>query len=118
VAQPLVDAAEAAARVRAALAYAGVTVKAAPTYADLASTGLTYATLTRIVSPTDPRGADIELLWAIADACNVPRRFMEEGFAGLAETGLADRMAELEREMAELRRLVGGDEGNPRRRPA
>lgn len=106
MARLLVDAAEAAARVRAALGYAGLTVKQAPTEPRLKDADITYATLTRIVSATNPRGADIEELWAIADACGVPRRFMERGFVELAEAAQADRLEALANDLAALQQRV------------
>ena len=105
-----------AARVRAALAYANIklTDKGKP-----ASVGsISQSTMARIVSPTNPRGASIEELWEIADACGVPRSFMEEGFS---ESGSADdRVSELEAQMAAVGVLLpllaqaGGYELSPR----
>lgn len=106
VARLLVDASEAAARVRAALGYANLTVKQAPREQRLKDANITYATLTRIVSATNPRGADIEELWAVADACDIPRRFMERGFDELREAGQAERIETLANDLAALRRRV------------
>jgi hypothetical protein len=107
--RPLVDPVDAAARVRAALAYANLNVKQAPEQQRLKDADISYATLTRIVSATTPRGADIEELWAIADACDVPRRFMEQGFREEpTEADLAHRIEELANDLAALRRRVEG----------
>lgn len=65
-----------AARVRAALAYAALR------YEDVdarTGRGMTAAKLRRIASATQPRGATLDELWAIADACNVPRAWLETG---------------------------------------
>lgn len=91
----LIDPEEAARRVRAALAYADIDVKASP-----AATGISYATMQRIVSPTSPRGATIEQLWAIADACDVPRRFMEHGFTS------SDVPEDIESQLSEIRDVL------------
>jgi hypothetical protein len=78
-----------AARVRAALAYSGD---------GLAEIGersrLGQAKLRRIASQKNPRGAMPDELWAIADACGVPRAWLEIGeWNDLA--GQADVPAEL-----------------------
>jgi hypothetical protein len=63
-----------AARVRAALAYSG------DGFADIGErSGLGQAKLRRIASQTNPRGATPGELWAIADACGVPRAWLEIG---------------------------------------
>lgn len=73
---PLIAADEVARRVRAAAAYAGID------HDELAAaTGITVPTLRRIVSKSAPRGASAEERWSIADACQVPRWFLETGFA-------------------------------------
>lgn len=41
--------------------------------------GMTAAKLRRIASATQPRGATLDELWVIADACNVPREWLESG---------------------------------------
>jgi hypothetical protein len=58
-----------AARVRAVLAYAGLSFEQAARR----SRGINAATLRRIASASSPRGASLDELWAIADACAVPR---------------------------------------------
>jgi hypothetical protein len=95
-----------AARVRAALAYANLRYE---DVADKASPLLTAAKLRRIASARTPRGADLVELWAIADACDVPREWLERGTwddtAGYSavspprwgEGSLPDRVAVLER---------------------
>jgi transcriptional regulator with XRE-family HTH domain len=75
----LVDCEEAARRVRAAMAYAGLDQQQA-----VKASGIPISTLRRIVATKSPRGASMEELWAIADACRVPRWFMEEGFSRTA----------------------------------
>jgi hypothetical protein len=84
-----------AARVRAALAYANIklTDKGSPVKVG----SISQATMARIISPTNPRGASVEELWAIADACGVPRSFMEEGFAPLERP-----VSDVERRLYEL----------------
>jgi hypothetical protein len=87
-----------AARVRAALAYANIklTDKGKPT-----SVGsINQSTMARIVSPTNPRGASIDELREIAEACGVPRSFMEEGFSEPASAD--ERVAELEAQMGAI----------------
>lgn len=71
----LVDSREAALRTRAAIAYSG---KEQSEIAELS--GIPLYTIRRIVSLANPRGAPIEELWLIADACTIPRWFMEAGF--------------------------------------
>ena len=78
----LIDPRFAAARVRAALAYANLSHEETAL-----RTGLSVPTLRRIVSASSPRGAGIEELWAIADACGVPRGFIEDGFEPFRQTG-------------------------------
>jgi hypothetical protein len=84
-----------AARARAALAFANIklTDKGAPVKVG----SISQSTMSRIVSPTNPRGASVEELWEIADACGVPRAFMEEGFALPVATDLERRVDALER---------------------
>lgn len=66
---------EASRRARAAIAYWG------GEHEDLAeATGIKLSTLRRIVSRTNPRGANPDELERIAQACGVPRRFMLNGF--------------------------------------
>lgn len=85
-----------AARVRAALAYANIklTDKGAP----LSVGSISQATMSRIVSPANPRGASIEELREIASVCGVPRSFLEEGFSvpPSADERVADLEARLE----------------------
>lgn len=91
----LIDPRITADRVRAALAFAGIDVKDSQ-----AKVGISYATMERIVSPSKPRGASLDELRQIADACpGVPRWFLEHGFAPPAETG-AD---ELRQDLSDLR---------------
>lgn len=113
-----------AARVRAALAYANIKVKDSGK-----RVGISAATMARIVSPTDPRGADGDQLDLIADACGVPRWFLERGF----DVKPAGANANGDSEVRELRDAVGGmatdilrlqrelqvirDEGRRRERP-
>lgn len=97
----LIDPSDVARRARAALAYANIDVKSSPQH-----TGISYATMQRIVSPTAPRGAKLEELWAIADATGVPRNFMEHGFEGLTQAGedtAAARLEALEEEQRQIR---------------
>jgi transcriptional regulator with XRE-family HTH domain len=73
--QSLLDPRTAAARARAAVAYAGLE------HEELAAkTGLSVPMLRRIMSKTSPRDHTMDRLWMIADACNVDRRFMEQGW--------------------------------------
>jgi hypothetical protein len=93
-----------AARARAALAYANIklTEKGEPVKVG----SINQATMARIVSPTNPRGANsIEELWEIADACGVPRSFMEEGFSASGSNADA-RLAELEDQMGAVAVLL------------
>jgi hypothetical protein len=62
-----------AARVRAAVAYCGENLE----QIGRASVGRTK--LRRIASATSPRGATPLELWSIADACGVPRAWLEAG---------------------------------------
>lgn len=69
------DPKELAARVRAAEAYAGFE------HASLEErTGLGKATIQRMGSPGNSRVPNLEERQKIADACGVPRSFMEQGF--------------------------------------
>jgi hypothetical protein len=92
-----------AARARAALAYANIKLTEKGTPVKVGS--VTQATMARIISPTNPRGAaSIDELWEIADACGVPRSFMEEGFS---ESVSADeRVEELERDLGAVAVLL------------
>jgi hypothetical protein len=82
------DPVEIAARVRAAEAYAGFE------HSELAKeSGIGVATIQRMGSPTNSRTADLDERQRIADACKVPRQFMEEGFAALESD---DRLANVE----------------------
>lgn len=65
-----------AARVRAALAYAGLRYEDVDAKTD---DRMTAAKLRRITSSTNPRGASMDELWMIADACGVPRTWLEVG---------------------------------------
>ena len=96
----LVDAHDARRRVKAAMAYAGFEHKDV-----VKKAGVSDSTLKRIVSTKHPRGASIEQLWAIADACKVPRDFMEYGFPD-GEESVVERLAVLERGLDHLRELL------------
>lgn len=65
-----------AARVRAAIAYSGLRTDE---IAQRTGDDLGVATLRRITSISRPRGATLEELWRIADACQVPRSWLERG---------------------------------------
>jgi len=62
--------------VRAALAYAGLGIDEA-----ISKIGGAFgaATLRRITSTAHPRGASLDELWLIADACGVPRSWFADG---------------------------------------
>lgn len=93
-----------AARTRAALAYANIklTEKGEP----VSVGAISQPTMARIISPTNPRGVrSVEELWAIADACGVPRSFMEEGFSSVEPDGLLVRLEALEGQADEIHRL-------------
>src|SRR4051794_19514722 len=63
-----------AARVRAAIAYSG------KGHDEIGrATGLGIGKVRRIASPANPRGASVLELWSIADACGVPRAWLEVG---------------------------------------
>lgn len=95
----LIDPRLVAARVRAALAYAGIEHTNPPD--DL---GITKSTLARMVSWKSPRGAySTDELWAIADRCGVPRAFMERGWEPLVAADAARRLDEAGDELAALR---------------
>jgi len=70
-----------AARARAARAYAGLSQ---PKLAGLLQTSV--ETLSRLENARKTE-ITIEELWAIADACGVPRSFMEFGFEVVADAG-------------------------------
>jgi hypothetical protein len=92
----LIAASETARRARAAIAYSGLEQGEV-----IERTGIRLPTLRRIVARTDPRAASLEELYAIADACGVPRLFMEEGFGPMAtrSPSLEDRISELDRRL-------------------
>lgn len=103
----LIPAEETARRARAAIGYSGKEHEPIR-----AQTGISEATWKRLVAKTNPSAATIEQLWAIADACGVPRRFMEEGFRPL-EADADERLAAIERRLdadaaasAEMRRQL------------
>lgn len=111
VAMVLIDPALVAARARAALAYAAINVRDSTK-----RVGIHSSTMTRIVSPSNPRGASLEELWAIADACKVPRSFMERGFEALDEAETAARLDQVADELATLRlrvEAIDGGAGSP-----
>lgn len=109
MAMVLIDAGDAAARVRAAMAYADIDVKDSEE-----RVGIGPATMARIMSPTTPRGASIDELRQIAHACGVPEGFMEQGFEALAAVDQARRIDELASGLEALTRRVEelGGEGN------
>lgn len=88
-----------AARVRAALAYADIDIKAAQT-----RVGISRATMTRIVSPTAPRGVRPEELPLIIEATGVPAAFFEVGFDPLEQplTDVEIRVIDIERRVKAL----------------
>lgn len=94
MAVPLISPERAAARARAAIAYAGLE------HADVADvTGMSLSMVRRITSKTTPRDATIERLWAIADACSVPRGFMEHGWAPFSTGASIDELREGQRSL-------------------
>jgi hypothetical protein len=104
----LPEADEFARRVRAALAYANIEVKSSK-----GATGISGATMARIVSPTSPRGAKNEDEAArIAHATGVPLAFLLHGF-GQEAPALVERVEALEHQMATLLRRFGADEPLP-----
>jgi transcriptional regulator with XRE-family HTH domain len=104
--EPLIDPRAAAARARAAIAYAGLE------HSDVEkATGLDVAMIRRITSKASPRDGRVERLWAIADACGVPRSFMERGFDALAEAENAQRIEGLASDLAALRLRVEALDG-------
>jgi hypothetical protein len=78
-----------AARVRAAIAYSG---RAHEEVGRLS--GLGIGKVRRIASPANPRGASLLELWSIADACGVPRAWLEVGRWDDAELEPAPRPAQ------------------------
>lgn len=62
-----------AARVRAAVAYSGERLEV------IGQRSIGTSKLRRIASVTSPRGATLLELWSIADACGVPRTWLELG---------------------------------------
>jgi transcriptional regulator with XRE-family HTH domain len=111
VQEPLIDPRHAAARARAAIGYAGLN------HAEVEKrTGLDVAMIRRITAKKNPRDARIERLWAIADACDVPRGFMERGFEALAEAELAEKVEQMALDLEALRQRVevlGGQADSP-----
>jgi transcriptional regulator with XRE-family HTH domain len=95
----LLPPAEAARRARSAIAYSGL-----EHHEIAAKTGLDVSKIRRIASRTKPRGASLEELWEIADACGVPRSFMEEGFSEAASAD--ERVEELERDLGAVAVLL------------
>lgn len=86
----LIAPAIAAARVQAALGFAGIEISKWGT-----RRGVTQANINRIAARNGTRGATIDELWAIADECGIPRLFMTEGFGPLEEDW-TERVAVLE----------------------
>lgn len=101
----MIHPAEVARRVRAAIGYSGLE------YAPLSRmTGLGEGVLRRMAAKTDDsqRGAkSIEELWAIADACGVPRTFMEYGFEPAADAAEEVLRAREEEPTADLIMRLG-----------
>ncbi len=88
-------------RTSAALAYASIDVKAGVCVDDRA---ISSATLARIVSAASPRGVHtLEELETIADACEVPRSFLLDGFTP-DDPSLPERVEALERQLKVLLR--------------
>ena len=80
-------------RVRVAWTYSGLSQP------ELAKrTGIKVRTLGGYLAESKPQIPDYETRARIADACGVPRSFMEEGFSESASAD--DRVAELEAQMA------------------
>jgi transcriptional regulator with XRE-family HTH domain len=91
---------ELARRVRAAWAYSGLSQE------ELAeAAGLKEGTIRGYLSKSRPNTPGPADLAAIADACGVPRSFMEEGF-GASDPELVERVAGLELGAAALLQLV------------
>jgi transcriptional regulator with XRE-family HTH domain len=88
---------EIARRVRAAFAYAGEDVSKEHPKLDISK-----HTVARIVSGTNPRGADTDELEKIADFTKVPLEFLREGFTG-EQPGVPDRLEALEHQYTALR---------------
>ncbi len=89
-------------RVRAALAFSNINVTDS-----LQRVGISKATMQRIVSPTNPRGASIEEMQLVAVACpDVPAWFLEHGFSPPVETGETDLRQELNDTRDELEALL------------
>lgn len=95
------DAAEIAARVRAALAYRDIQPR---DYAEKVP-GITPATLKRIVASKNPRGLiDAGELPAIQEATGVPMRFLAGGWAAIEEQPtLAEEVEALRHQVETLR---------------
>lgn len=88
---PSTDRLRLAARVRAAIAYSGLrTDQVAKQLGD----DLSVATLRRITSSTNPRGASLDTLTRIADVCGVPVDWLEYGWDS---TGGPTRLIEAKR---------------------
>jgi hypothetical protein len=105
---------EHAGRVRAAVAYSGLSVE------ELVESNpdLKVRTVYRYMEtggPASPNGEAYRL--QIADACGVPARFMLEGFAA-TEQPREDELAEVRRVVRELQRRLDAGEEAPARRPA
>lgn len=93
---------EIARRVRAARAYAGLSV------ADLAErVGLGLQTIKRIES--GKRNARPFEVWAIAEACELPRAFFDLDFQDLcqAASGHQDMLARIDGRLEKLERVLG-----------
>jgi transcriptional regulator with XRE-family HTH domain len=86
-------------------------IRAARCYADLKQpqlaqkTGLGYETIKRIEAGR--RTPSLDERQTIADACGVPRWFIEEGFGREPAGSLDERVATLEREVSSLRAAAG-----------
>jgi transcriptional regulator with XRE-family HTH domain len=85
-----------AARVRAALAYSTFSQSEV-----IARSGIGIATLRRIRLEQNARGASVEELWRLADACEVPRSWLIDGVwddSEHAETAVLPRLDERSQE--------------------
>lgn len=101
---PALPPAELSARARACRAYAGIKEH------DLAeATGIQPERLRRILRATHPSRATVDELLVIADACDVPRAFVEHGFGALPtdEPNLAERVQALEAKVDTVLDIIG-----------
>lgn len=95
-----------ASRARAALAFADIELTKRGQSQSVGS--ISGATMARIISSTNPRGAlKVEELWEIADVCGVPRSFMERGFIDDAPAP-EERIEAVEHRLRTISELVRG----------